>query len=319
MIRSLAIIVPVYNEEDSLPDLLDALHGLRRSLTSVQVKVLFVDDHSADRSTALIRRICADNEGFAFVRLSRRCGSHIAIIAGFAHCQEDCAAFIAADLQDPPDLLRQMIELCQQGHDVVWAARDNNDMHDTFDATASRLFHLVMQNLASLRELPPQASFALLSRRAYRNLVPNCEHRSNLMVEISRLGYPVATVTFRKPPRKTGRSKWSVGEKLVAFLDAVVSSTYIPLRAMIYTGAAVSAVGFLYAIVIVARWLGNVGRPEGWTSLIVVVLVLGGLQILMLGIIGEYLWRTREGTRRGALYLVEDAAGIATDTGDERP
>jgi len=282
------------------------------------VKVLFVDDHSGDRSTAIIRQACAENEGFAFVRLSRRCGSHVAIIAGLAHCHEDCAAFIAADLQEPPELLQRMIELCRQGHDVVWAARDNNDVHGALDAAASRLFYLAMRKLSGSGELPPsQASFALLSRRAYRNLVRNCEHQSSLWVEIPRLGYSVATVTFHKLPRQKGRSKWNISTKLVAFLDAIVSSTYFPLRLMSYTGMAVSTIGFLYAIVIVGRWFSDASRPEGWTSLIVVVLVLGGLQMLMLGIIGEYLWRTRESARRGPLYLVEERAGIAAHTDDD--
>ncbi len=316
MIRSLAIVVPIYNEAEALPELLAALHEVRRSLPGIEVNVLFVDDHSDDGSTALIRKACAETEGSAFIRLSRRSGSHIAIVAGFAHCRADCAAFIAADLQDPPQLLGQMLEQCRQGHDVVWAARDNNDMQGALDAASSRLFHWAMQRLSGLAALPHQASFALLSRRAYRNLARDFEPRSSLLAEIPRLGYAVATVKFRRAPRRKGSSKWSFARKLVAFFDAIVASTYVPLRLMAYTGIAVSTFGFLYAIIIVSRWFGNADRPEGWTSLIVVVLVLGGLQMLMLGIVGEYLWRTRESARRGALYLVEDSAGTSSNESD---
>lgn len=316
MIRSLGIVVPVYNEAEALPELFAALHELRRTLPGVELNVLFVDDHSGDGSATLIRKACAEADEFSYIRLSRRSGSHIAVLAGFAHCRADCAAFIAADLQDPPQLLMQMVELCQQGHDVVWAARDNNDMHGALDAASSRLFHWTMQRLSGLAALPHQASFALLSRRAYRNLVRDFEPRSSLLVEIPRLGYAVATVNFRRAPRRKGRSKWSFARKLVAFLDAIVASTYVPLRLMAYTGIAVSALGFLYAIVILSRWFGNADRPEGWTSLIVVVLVLGGLQMLMLGVVGEYLWRARESARRGALYLVEDSAGVPSNGDD---
>jgi glycosyltransferase involved in cell wall biosynthesis len=307
-IRSLAIVVPVFNEEESLPALFLALEALRARLVSVEIRIVFVDDHSDDLTTNLLRKYCSDTRGADFLRLSRRSGSHVAVLAGLSHCHEDCAAFIAADLQDPPELLPRMVSLIQEGNDVVWAARDNDASQGWTDAAASRLFHKLLQRFSNLSDLPYQATFALLSKRAYQNLVRNCSLRSFLFVEIPRLGYRVASITFRKPERMAGQSKWSLRQKLIAFADAFVTSTYVPLRAMAYTGMAVSGIGFLYATILITFWITGLVKVEGWTSTMVVILVIGGLQILMLGIIGEYLWRAEEGTRRRALYFIEEAS-----------
>lgn len=312
-IQSLDLVVPLFNEEDGVADLVKALLALKKQLakSKITLGVIFVDDHSSDKTPALLRNVCAQQKGFSFLRLSRRAGSHTAVVAGMQYCTSDCAAFVAADLQDPPSLLAEMIEECRRGHDVVWAARAKNDATGLIESAFSSLFHNLFQRLTGFGDLPSLASFALLSRRAYTNLVRNCRQRPSLIVEIPRLGYSVATVYFRRPVRKHGRSKWGLTRKLLAFADAIVSSSHKPLRAMTYTGLAVSVLGFAYAALLIVLWFGNNMEVHGWTSLMVVVLVIGGLQMLMLGVIGEYLWRAEEGTRRRALYLVEDSAGLS--------
>jgi dolichol-phosphate mannosyltransferase len=167
--------------------------------------------------------------------------------------------------------------------------------------------------------LPYRASFALLSRRVYTNLVSRCDTRPSLLVEIPRLGFAVTTLPFDKPSRKKGCSKWNLRRKLLALADALVASTYVPLRFMTYFGMLVSGLGFSYAIFLIVRWLAGVqATVEGWTSLMVAVVILSGIQMFMLGIIGEYLWRTKEGTRRDALFLLEDEANLRPETGDAR-
>ena len=308
-IASLAVVIPVFNEAAALPDLFEALEGLKRKIDPCGLHVYFVDDHSDDDSPHLLRKACERFDWFSFLRLSRRLGSHAAVIAGLAQCEEDCAAFIAADLQDPPDLLPRMMDLRRKGHDVVWAVWNTADRSRVEDA-ASRLFHFLMQRISESGQFPYRASFALLSRRAYCNMVRSCGQRPSLLVEIPRLGYDVATIAFDKPPRRKGRSKWSLSRKFLAFMDALIASSYLPIRAMSYLGTVISLVGFVYAIVLVTLRLLNLLAVEGWTSLMVLVLVIGGLQMLMLGILGEYLWRTGENTGNRALYLIEDQAGL---------
>lgn len=310
-VKSIGVVVPVYNEAEGLPDLFAALERLKVTLAGVRLRVVFVDDHSDDQTPSLLRAGCADSDWLSFARLSRRSGSHVAIIAGLTQCDEDCAAFIAADLQDPPELIPQMIELCEKGNDIVWATWTSTDDRSVLEDLASRTFHNLLLNLSNVGQLPYRASFALLSRRAYKHLVNHCDTRPSLVVEIPRIGYSVATVPFSKPRRKTGKSKWNVRRKILAFADAIVASSFLPLRAMVYFGMLVSAVGFAYALFLIVRALTETPKvTEGWTSLMVVVLVLSGIQMLMLGIIGEYVWRTREGTRRDRLFLVEDGENL---------
>jgi dolichol-phosphate mannosyltransferase len=186
----------------------------------LRLRVVFVDDHSDDQSGAIIRQASAQADWIGYVRLARRFGSHVAIVAGFDQCREDCAAYISADLQDPPDLLAQMVKLCEQKFDVVWAVRNNNDKHGRLDAAGSKLYHTLLR----ARMLPYRATFVLLSRHAYRQLVRNCGKWPSLHVDIARLRLRTTSVTYHRPPRVAGRSKWTFARKTLALCNAVVSS-----------------------------------------------------------------------------------------------
>lgn len=309
-IRSLGLVVPVHNEKAGLPILFQALKDFQATLADLAIRVVFVDDHSTDATPNLLRKACADTPWFSFLRLSTWAGSHTAIVAGLDQCREDCAVFLAADLQTPLTLLPAMIDLCRQGRDVVWGSYESNENQGRSEMLTSRLFHAIMQRISSVGELPFQPGFAMLSRRAYTNLVRNCSRRASLIVEIPRLGYSVATLTYKKPKRVAGTSKWTLSRKLLVFLDAIVAASYLPLRAMAAIGTSVSLLGFGYAVFLIGMSLLGRASPLGWRSLMVVVLVLGGLQMLMLGIIGEYLWRVTETASRRPLYLIEDSSGL---------
>jgi len=310
-IQSLAIVIPAFNEAEGIPTLLAALREFRAGFSG-PVKVIFVDDHSSDATPTILRQACAETDWLSYIRLSRRSGSHVAIIAGLAQATEDCAVFLSADLQDPPSLVPEMVALCGRGHDVVWAVQEGENRR--FDeALWSAVFHALMRVISNVGELPFRCSFALLSRRAYRHLVENASAFPSLLVDIPRLGFAVGTVPFRKPPRTYGRSKWNLSRKIKLLFDSMVSASYLPLQAMVYVGLAISGLGFLYALFLIIRQLVSEQATvvQGWTSLMVVVLVLGGTQMLMTGIIGQYLWRTSENARRQKLYFLEDHAGLA--------
>ncbi len=304
--RSLAIIIPVFNEADGLPALFEALLAFRATVEDCRVEFRFVDDHSTDATPTLLREACERSDGFLFRRLAANSGSHVAIMAGLDGCDADYAAFVAADLQDPPSLIPQMMGLCDAGHDVVWATWRTTKVASRGEEFASKLFHEIMRRINPSGEMPYRASFALLSRRAYRALARDRGERPSLIVEIPRLGFNVATIQFDKPPRHSGRSKWNLRRKLLAFADAVVASTHLPLRAMSMTGIAVSLGGFIYAISLAVLRFSGVVQIEGWASLMIAVVVIGGLQMLMLGVLGEYLWRMKEASARRPLYLIED-------------
>ena len=314
----LDVIVPIYNEELNIPILLDRLKVLEQQIRPEKMKVIFVDDHSTDSSPSLLKTACGGRKTYYYLRLSRKSGSHTAILAGLEHSRGDCAVFLAADLQDPPELIPQMLELWRKGNHIVWAIREHREGMSWSEKLLSNAFYQLMNRFTQVR-MPPQGSdFALLDRAVIDALLQSTSTSPSLGGEIARLGFRQTQIPYTKVKRQFGRSKWNVGRKLRAFADAFVLFSYTPLRVMSYLGIMCSLIGFLYALVVIFFRL-FVGAPiEGWASLMVVVLLLGGVQMIMLGVLGEYLWRTLEETRRRQRYFVEDAYGLETPRIRER-
>jgi glycosyltransferase involved in cell wall biosynthesis len=306
----LSIVIPVFNEENGIPVLIDRISSLLRQVKDVRAEVIFVDDHSTDRSPALLKAACHQDERFCYLRLSRNGGSHVATLAGLEHSRGECAIFLAADLQDPPELIPQMLELWRKGNHIVWAAREQREGGAWSEELLSGAFYWLLNRFGKVRIPSRGLDFALLDRPVIDALLQSASASPSLGGEIATLGFRQAQVPYTKAKRQFGRSKWTLGRKLRAFADAFVVFTYTPLRAMSYLGVVCSLFGFLYALVVVILRLVAGTRIEGWASLMVVVLVVGGIQMIMLGVLGEYLWRTLEEARRRPHYFVEDAYGI---------
>ena len=309
-VPQLTIVIPVFNEEAVLPTLFERLSAFTEQLVPLVTEVVLVDDHSADRSTELLREICRNDPRFRYVRLAKNSGSHVAILAGLAQTRSACAVFLAADLQDPPELILQMLDLWRAGNQVVWAVREERQGVSTIEIFLSHLFYRLL-NLLGEVNLPPRGSdFALLDRKAIDALLQSVGSDPSISGEIARLGFSSAQISYTKERRAAGDSKWTLKLKLKAFADAFVSFSYAPLRAMSYLGMLFSLLGFAYAVlVIVSRLLTRV-PVQGWASLMVVVLVMGGVQMMMLGILGEYLWRTLEAARHRPIYFLEETSEI---------
>lgn len=319
----LSIVIPVFNEEAVIPPLLDRLRRCLDRLSPLVTEVILVDDHSSDRSLDLLKDVYRSDPRFRYARLAKNCGSHIAILAGLAQARGECAVFLAADLQDPPELILQMLDLWRAGHHIVWAVREEREGVSKIDVFLSNTFYRLL-NLLGEVNLPPRGSdFALLDHKAVDALLRSAGSDPSLGGEIARLGFASTQISYTKEKRAAGSSKWTLKKKLKAFADAFVSFSYAPLRAMSYLGMMCSVLGFLYALLVIGLRLVTRTPVQGWSSLIVVVLVLGGVQMMMLGVLGEYLWRTLEAARhRPAYFLVEtsetDAAGDAQPQKMER-
>jgi polyisoprenyl-phosphate glycosyltransferase len=309
---SLSIIVPVFNEQAVLPVLAQRLRAVAERLAPLVTEIILVDDHSSDRSQELLKEICHDDSTFRFARLAKNNGSHVAILAGLAQSRGACAVFLAADLQDPPELIVQMLDLWRAGHHIVWAVREERHGVSKIDLFFSNFFYRLL-NLLGEVNLPPRGSdFALLDRKAVDALLQSAGSDPSLGGEIARLGFSSTQITYTKEQRAAGTSKWTIKRKLKAFADAFVSFSYAPLRAMSYLGIISSLLGFLYALIVVIIRLTTRTPVQGWSSLIVVVLVLGGVQMMMLGVLGEYLWRTLEAARQRPAYFLEETSETAT-------
>lgn len=313
----LSIIIPVFNEEAVIPALVERLRSFVSRLTPLVVEIILVDDHSADRSPEILKEVCSSDPRFRYARLAKNSGSHVATLAGLARSRGACAVFLAADLQDPPELILQMLDLWRAGHHIVWAIREERHGVSRLDLFLANTTYRLL-NLLGEVDLPPRGSdFALLDRKAVNALMQSVGSDPSIGGEIARLGFSSAQIPYAKQNRAAGRSKWTLKRKLKAFADAFVSFSYAPLRAMSYLGMLFSLLGFAYALLVIVLRIMTRTPVQGWSSLIVVVLVLGGVQMVMLGVLGEYLWRTLEAARRRPTYFLEETS--EAETADKQP
>jgi dolichol-phosphate mannosyltransferase len=302
--KRVSVVSPFYNELDNLPlfkqRVFDALQA-----TGVDTELVLVDDHSTDGSAALVAGWAAADPRIVYIRLSRNCGSHAACSAGLLHCTGDCAVLMAVDLQDPPESIPELLEHWSAGNDVVWAARKERKGETWSTKLLAGIYYRLMRRFALPEMHVKGADFLLMDRKvidAY-NAIP--EKNTSFLAMILWLGFRQTSIEYVKQERHSGRSKWSFSRKFKVFIDSFISFSYAPIRLMSLAGAAIGLLGFLYALVVVANAFR--GMPvQGWASLMIVVLMLGGFQLLMLGVLGEYLWRAFDEARGRPLYVIEE-------------
>ncbi|MFB2773258.1 glycosyltransferase family 2 protein [Pelatocladus sp. BLCC-F211] len=305
----LSVITPAYNEAENLPLLYERLSNVLDSLT-IDWEWIVVDDHSVDQTFAAIANIAKRDSRVHGIRFSRNFGSHTAMTCGLHYAKGDCAVIMAADLQDPPETLPELLAEWHEGAQVVWAVRKRRPGEKTSKVGFARLYYFLMRQVVGMKQMPATgADFFLIDRRVMESLHTFNESNVSLMALITWMGFRQAYITYDKRVRSHGRSGWSLEKKLKLVLDSLTSFSYLPIRLMSYIGFIVALVGFIFAGFVVINAIFGHPTP-GWSSLMVVVLVLGGLQMLMMGGLGEYLWRALDESRRRPRYIVEATTDI---------
>lgn len=305
----LSIVIPIYNEEDNIHLLIDRLNSLINR-TKINTEVILVDDHSEDQTQSLINQYCAKYEYLKYIRLSKNNGSHVAILAGLKYAKGDCGVFLSADLQDPPELIEEMLKLWKEGYDVVWAVRKEIKGVSLLARFFSASFYKIF-NLLSPTKLPPKgADFALIDRKIIDGILVSAGSTPIIDALTSWMGYRQTTIPYVKEERKHGRTKWTFSKKLIAFADAFVDFSYFPVRLMSFLGILFAIFGFIYAGIIVFTKIVYNMQVQGYASLVILILVMGGLQMIMLGILGEYLWRNVKESKKRPLYFIEEKKGF---------
>ncbi|MDR7465404.1 MAG: glycosyltransferase family 2 protein [Armatimonadota bacterium] len=313
----LSVVTPAYNEAQNLP----VLHGrLGQVMAGVPVdwEWVVVDDHSADGTFAVAAGIAERDPRVRAIRLARNFGAHTATKCGMDHARGDCAVLMAGDLQDPPEVLPRLLERWAGGAQVVWAERERREGERASTLAFARLYYLLMRHLVGIKEMPARgADCFLVDRRVLDALRGFHEHNASLLALITWMGFRQATISYAKQARLHGRSGWTLKKKLKLVVDSITSFSYFPIRAMSYLGFLTALAGFGYAGLVILNAFR--GHPiEGWSSLMVVVLVFSGIQMLMMGVLGEYLWRALDEARRRPRYLIEAAVvrDLAADLGN---
>jgi dolichol-phosphate mannosyltransferase len=303
----LSIVTPAYNETENLKLLHARLAEVLAPL-AVDWEWIVVDDHSRDDTFAALRELAASDPRVRGLRLARNSGSHAAITCGLHHAQGDAAVIMAADLQDPPETLPDLLREWQNGAQVVWAVRRSRPGEKMSTVGFSRLYYFLMRRLVGMRDMPKTgADFFFIDRRVLDAFREFGEANVNLMALITWMGFRQATIEYDKQARVHGSSGWTLEKKIKLTIDSITAFTYLPIRFMTYVGFIVAVLGFAYVIFIVAHHFIAHTAVAGWASLMAAVLVLGGIQMLMLGVLGEYLWRVLDETRQRPRYLVEES------------
>lgn len=306
MVVKVSVVIPFYNEQENLPLLRKRLQEVFAALASVEGEIVLIDDHSSDGSASYTRAWAAEDVRVKYIRLSRNAGSHIAVSAGLDHCTGDCAILLAADLQDPPETIPHMLEKWQEGYEVVWVACSYRLGESWRTRLFSRMYYWLMRRLA-LPDMPTKgADFLLMGRKSIDAYKTVREKNTSFLATVLWLGFRQTAIEYVKQPRHAGRSKWNLSKKLKLFVDSIVSFSYAPIRLISLLGALVSMLGFLYAVDIVVSYVFYGTPAQGWPSLMVVILLLSGFQLLMLGVLGEYLWRAFDEARGRPRYIIED-------------
>jgi glycosyltransferase involved in cell wall biosynthesis len=305
-----SIITPAFCEQSNLP----VLHKrLRDALDHLDAnwEWIIVDDHSTDDTFAVASRLANDDAHVRCIRLSRNCGSHVSILCGLKNAEGDCAVVFAADLQDEPEAIPSLFQKWREGAQIVWAVRAEREGVSTSTLAFSRLYWWLVRNLTDLKDLPGQgADFFLIDREPLMALAQFEDRNVSTFMLIAWMGFRQAYVSHVKRERAAGTSGWTLTKRIKLVIDSLVSFSYVPIRAMSIVGVATALTGLVYAIVVIINYFFQ--RPsEGWSSLMVAVLVVGGVQMLMLGVLGEYIWRGVEEARRRPRYLIEATVGGA--------
>ncbi|MDH7487657.1 MAG: glycosyltransferase family 2 protein [Anaerolineae bacterium] len=312
----LTVVTPAYNEAENLPILYERLRAVMQGL-GLDWEWIIVDDHSADDTFAVVAEIARRDPRVRGIRLARNSGSHTAVTCGLHQARGDGAVVMAADLQDPPETLPELVAQWRAGAQVVWAVRARREGEKLSTLAFARLFYLLMRHVVGFRDMAASgADFFLLDRRVVDAFRQFRERNISLIALITWMGFRQATVTYTKQARLHGRSGWSLGKKLKLAVDSVTSFTYLPIRIMSCLGFAVAVGGFLYAGYVIISALTSRPLP-GWSSLMAAVLVLGGIQMLMLGVLGEYLWRALDEARGRPRYLIEVTVSRAELDGEQ--
>lgn len=318
--KLLSIVVPVFNERDNLRRFHAAVTGVMQGLSGCDWEFVFVDDGSRDGSFAIIEELAEIDPRVTALRFPRNFGSHVAIAAGIDDCRGDAAVIMAADLQDPPPLIAEFVTRWRDGFDVVWGARTGRDDGRLRAWAMGRFYTLVRRFALPTYPKGGTGSFCLITRRVI-DAFRQCTERNRLTFGlIAWAGFRETQVSYHRPRREAGVSSWTTARMLKAAIDTFVSFSFLPIRAISYFGLFVSLLSFVFGFYVLLNKLIFGTRVDGWTSVILTVLVLGGVQLVMTGVLGEYLWRILDETRRRPLYIVERRidAGVTTGAGATR-
>ena len=303
--KLVTILVPAYNEKDVLNMLYERLANIMDSNAKYNFEILFINDGSKDNTLDINKNLREKDKRVCYVNLSRNYGKETAMMAGFDYCKGDCLIILDADLQDPPELIPEMLKYWEEGYDDVYAKRRSRKGETFLKKFTSKMYYKTLQSVTNIEIQKDTGDFRLLDRRCVEALKQLRESQRYTKGLFSWIGYKKKEILFDRDPRAAGKTKWNYRKLVGLSIDGLTSFTTAPLRMSAILGIIVSFIGFIYMMVIIIKTLVYGIDVPGYSSTMVVILFLGGIQLIFLGVIGEYLGRAFYESKDRPLYFID--------------
>lgn len=314
--KKISVLIPCYNEEKTLPLLYPELVKLMEGLPDYEWEIMFVNDGSADNTLHILQQLRQQDKRVNYVDLSRNFGKEVAMLAGFDYVTGDCMVIVDADLQDPPALIPEMIKYWEEGYEDVYARRRTRGKESWLRKWLSIKFYKLLQRTSRFDVLQNVGDFRLLDRRCINALKRMRESERYTKGMFCWIGFNKKEVEFDRGDRVAGHSSWGYKQLFSLAIDGITSFTSAPLRISTFVGFVVSMLAFIYMIYVFVKALIWGDPVQGYPSMVILILFLGGIQLLSLGIIGEYIGRIYNETKNRPDYIVREFNGVP-DMGDE--
>ncbi|GAA4379118.1 glycosyltransferase family 2 protein [Hymenobacter koreensis] len=299
----LSVVIPIYNEEANIPTLYQRLRGVIDPM-GVRCEFIFINDGSRDRSLELVQALAEQHADVRFIDFSRNFGHQIAVTAGLDLSQGEAVVIIDADLQDPPELIPQLYQKLHEGYEVVYAKRRRREGESAMKLFTAKLFYRLLARITNVSIPVDTGDFRIISRKVVEALKQMPEQNKFLRGQISWIGYRQTYVEYDRAQRAGGETGYTYGKMIRLALDGITAFSDVPLKAATIMGFSVSGIAFLVLLyTLYARFIAHDYQP-GWPSLMVSILFLGGVQLISVGLIGEYLARLSTNVRRRPLYII---------------
>ncbi len=308
--KKVSIIIPAYNEQDSLPLLYSQLTSVINNLSDYEWELLFINDGSKDKTLDILQQLRQQDNRVNYIDMSRNFGKEICLLAGFDHVTGDCAIIMDADLQHPPTVIPQFLEKWEDGYDDVYAIRQTRGKESKLRKSFSLLFYKILQKTTRVDVLQNVGDFRLLDRKCIDMLrqMRECERYTKGMY--CWIGCKKTGVEFQQGDRVAGESSWNFLSLLSLAIEGITSFTIAPLRLATISGVFIAICAFIYLIYIILKAVIWGDPVAGYPSLMAVILFIGGIQLLFLGIIGEYLGRIFNETKKRPTYFIQSFNGL---------
>lgn len=305
--HKISIVIPCYYNENNIPVTIQELKSTESIFPEeVEFEYVLVDDGSRDGTWLALKKVKEEYpDQVTIVKLAGNVGSYTAILAGLAEGKGDCYTVIAADLQDPPELILKMYNHWKNGTKLIMANRQ--DREDPLSQKIfSNTYHYLIRKLA-IKDIPKGGfDFVFFDKQLKEEVVKMQEKNTNTLYLLPWMGYEYVTIPYTRKKREIGESKWTVSKKIKLFIDSFVSFSFFPLRAISFSGILLGIISFLYGFFVIFAKIFNWINLEGWSTLMVATLFIGSFQMIALGIIGEYVWRGLDASRNRPNYIVEE-------------